>query len=290
MGAPLPVNFKGTPQAWFEQMLARMVLSGLPIGFVESDTMPTSNQGPWLKGGKEIWVWDEDTTTYVPQSLSYLTQQIWIGDKNTEPDHTKYQVWLKLDGTTFSKWSVWLGDFIGWVDQDNSIAPGSITTTELGKPCIYRDNIADGEVIASKIQNELPVNKLANGSAGQVLRTNADGATVNWETMIGAGTEHSWTNSSGDSYTESHGLGAIPKFVRCVLVCKTADIGYHVGDEVDIREAHINDGAHYTDGLVFRVTANSTSVSVGVTAGSTVWIGGSNPTTSRWKIKLYWAR
>lgn len=291
MAAPLPVNFKGTPQQWFESMLARMSLLGLPVGFIESDAMPTSNQGPWLKSGKEIWVWDEDVSTYVPQSLSFLTQQIWIGNKDTPPDATKFQIWLKTDGATFVGWAVWLGAFVGWVTQNNLLADSSVTTAMLGKPCVFRDNIGDGEVIASKIQNELPVNKLANGAADQVLRTSSDGATAAWDYVLHEGPEHAWTNSSGDSFNETHGLGYHPRYVRLVLVCKTAEIGYSVGDEVEVRQVYKNDATHYFDGLVFSVACNTTLIKVTVVAGTTVTMQpGGNPTPSKWRLKLYWAK
>jgi hypothetical protein len=67
-GAPLPQNFKGTPQQWYESILERTRIVA-PFGFstiVVGGLKPTSNQGPWLKDGITWYVWDDNAADYIP--------------------------------------------------------------------------------------------------------------------------------------------------------------------------------------------------------------------------------
>ena len=60
----------------------------------------------------------------------------------------------------------------------------------------------------------------------------------------------------------THGLGAIPQLTRVTLVCKTADGGYAVGDELDIASVIYNtpSGDYYQ--TAFYTSCNSTYVHV----------------------------
>lgn len=48
-------------------------------------------------------------------------------------------------------------------------------------------------------------------------------------------------------YTIAHGLGVIPTLVRAVLRCKTAQNGYNIGDEADVRDPWENTGGSLLD-------------------------------------------
>ncbi len=100
-GTPLPPGFKGTPQQFFETMLARMKISA-PFGivtFVSGSNKPTSNQGPWLKDGTQWWVWDDDESDYVPLDISAsVTAPYFIQEAEPTTD-TDTLVWFKTNGT-----------------------------------------------------------------------------------------------------------------------------------------------------------------------------------------------
>jgi hypothetical protein len=66
---------------------------------------------------------------------------------------------------------------------------------------------------------------------------------------------------AGNVTNAAHGLGVTPKFVRVVLVCIDPDVGYAIGDEVDIDQAGTQRSTYEYD-TVFAYHANSTYVSV----------------------------
>ena len=70
--SPLPVDFRGTVQDFFEAIVARLAILS-PVGtnfFVVGDVEPSSNVGPWLKNGKQWWVFSETEGRYVPEDIS----------------------------------------------------------------------------------------------------------------------------------------------------------------------------------------------------------------------------
>ena len=92
--------------------------------------------------------------------------------------------------------------------------------------------------------------------------------------------------SGADTQAVNHGLGAVPKQVRVVLVCTTSNLGYAVGDEVVI---HSNDTSSAQKCIA--VFANATQVG---------WVQSNTPqlpnkssgaisdiTTSSWRLKFY---
>lgn len=121
--APLPATFKGTPQDLATQMLLRMkILSPDGSSFIStSDTKPTSNVGPWLKGGTQWYVWDTTVNDYLPLDISpSFTIPYFIG--NSTPAGTNPPLWLRTSkdasdvdpthGIALS-WSLW--DGTAWV-------------------------------------------------------------------------------------------------------------------------------------------------------------------------------
>lgn len=108
-GAPLPPDFLGTPQEMFEAMLDRMLVY-FPTGqstLVTSDTEPTTNLGPWLKTGDRWYVWDEDTSRYVPINIDDSLKLIAISE--TAPATGEKPIWLQYKGTRVIRWNLWLG-------------------------------------------------------------------------------------------------------------------------------------------------------------------------------------
>lgn len=111
--APLPQDFEGSPQALFTAMIERMKIVS-PSGsatFVTGDTMPTSNVGPWLRGGTQWWVFDVDSGTYVPLDIEESEKlPFFLGptDPGT-PSGDDPLVWLKTSGNRAIEWYGWTG-------------------------------------------------------------------------------------------------------------------------------------------------------------------------------------
>lgn len=111
--APLPFDFEGTPQDLFTAMIERMSIKS-PSGvatFVTGDTMPSSNVGPWLKGGTQWWVFDVTTGTYIPLDISESERQpFFIGPANPgTPGPTDPLVWLQTSENRAVAWRAWNG-------------------------------------------------------------------------------------------------------------------------------------------------------------------------------------
>lgn len=95
---------------------------------------------------------------------------------------------------------------------------------------------------------------------------------------------------SGTTLNVAHGLGSTPEIVRFVLVCKTSESGFAVGDEVDIHAFSRDAGSR----PAFSVGGNSTNIFC--TQGDTALIRvsgkadgtiGSAITPGSWRIKGY---
>ena len=90
---------------------------------------------------------------------------------------------------------------------------------------------------------------------------------------------------------EAHGLGAAPRQCRGVLVCTATDVGYAVGDEVDLASV-----LYFGSQPAFSVWSNSTNVGMSIqgSAGPTaiyligkLGTGSTNIDKSKWSVKVY---
>lgn len=91
-------------------------------------------------------------------------------------------------------------------------------------------------------------------------------------------------------FTQAHSLGAKPKLVRIVCICTTIDVGYAVGDELDIYALRIaannfNSSAVTSDGTNITVTL------AGGAAGNEIPNKGTGVyaamTEASWSLKIY---
>lgn len=100
-GAPLQPTFNGTPQQFFEQILARTtIVSPFQLAtFWTGDTAPTSDQGPWLKGGTQWWVWSADDAAYIPLDVSQSVEPAYWAQFNT-PSSATPALWFKFDAAS----------------------------------------------------------------------------------------------------------------------------------------------------------------------------------------------
>lgn len=98
MGA-LPLNIQATPQQIADAMVRRMrIVSQQAFAlFAAGSTEPPYNVGPWVDSSTTIGIWknwDPVTGRYQPMPLDSLSLRYILS--NTEPDPTKYQLWVKL--------------------------------------------------------------------------------------------------------------------------------------------------------------------------------------------------
>lgn len=112
VAAQLPPDFSGNIQEFFEAMVERMEIQS-PQGtsfFVVGDAEPSSNVGPWLKGGTQWWVFDIDQGRYVPLDISASLNLFFIGPDNPgTPQPTDPNLWLRTFETRGIGWYGWDG-------------------------------------------------------------------------------------------------------------------------------------------------------------------------------------
>lgn len=144
--APLPTTFKGTPNDFLAAMVARMRIvspNGANFIFI-GDIEPTTNVGPWLKGGTQWFVWSDILNKYVPLDVSAsVTIPFFIG--NATPAGNSPPVWLQTTNNATDQnpngfgtpiaWYFWNGT--GWQPFD-SIPQSGPTTGRPATPTNYQ--------------------------------------------------------------------------------------------------------------------------------------------------------
>ncbi len=116
----LPAAFKGSPQELSSEMVRRMRIvspSGTNFIFIGDDE-PTSNVGPWLKGGVSWYVWDAETNRYVPLDISDSETQ-WFHVGAATPSTADPGLWLRTTVTPTAGSPV-IGNIIGWYAWDGA--------------------------------------------------------------------------------------------------------------------------------------------------------------------------
>ena len=129
----------------------------------------------------------------------------------------------------------------------------------------------EGDIDASNITGVLPV---ANGGTGSSTAPEAASAVFS-ESFESS--EQTIPASAGNVEV-THGLGSIPKIFQVVVRCKTTEMGYSTGDEVDVT----------TSGFMCSIYSNNTVI--GFTQKPSLYLShkdGSavgNITTANWKL------
>lgn len=85
-------------------------------------------------------------------------------------------------------------------------------------------------------------------------------------------------------YNQLHALGVVPKTTRVVLVCKTADLGWTPGQELEVNPAVT--GVVVSSGRLYAHVTTGTAI--GILNKATGAAG--NITPASWKLKLYFDR
>lgn len=119
MGA-IPPTFRGTPSQFANAMVRRMeIVSPQGTGFIfTGDTEPTSNVGPWLRGGTKWYVWDESINRYVPLDISD-SETIWFHIGAGTPSSSTPAVWLRTTLTP-TEANPSAGRALGWYVFDGT--------------------------------------------------------------------------------------------------------------------------------------------------------------------------
>lgn len=128
--APLPADFCGTPQDLFQAMIERMEILS-PVGtnfFVVGDIEPSSDVGPWLRGGTQWWVFSATEKRYVPLDISAsLPTLFFLQDANPgTPGTGDPLIWLRTSQDRIAGLYGWNGS--EWKASGN--IPNNGTTTQ----------------------------------------------------------------------------------------------------------------------------------------------------------------
>lgn len=138
VASPLPADFEGDPQDFFEALVERLEIQS-PVGtnfFVVGDVEPATNQGPWLKGGDRWYVFNEDEGTYVPIDITDSLPQFFVVS-STEPDAPgdgDATLWLRISGTRAIAWYFWTGT--EW-RPDGNVPPSGTTANRPSNPADF---------------------------------------------------------------------------------------------------------------------------------------------------------
>lgn len=127
-----------------------------------------------------------------------------------------------------------------------------------------------------------PVAVVTAGATPAVILTNATAVSNKFTSPAGP-------LADGSVVTAAHGLATIPSWVRCVLVCTTADCGFSPGDEVDMSSATGTDSTN----PVCSYGANSSEVFATIRKASIMQLAGNSTgtatgmTAANWSVKMY---
>lgn len=108
----IPENFEGNLQATLELFASRLIIApSVPwSSFVVGGAQPSSNVGPWLKDGIELWVWSDALATYIPQVIG--NEALKYSVSTATPDQNKYLLWADLNSPQALKYH----NGTAWVD------------------------------------------------------------------------------------------------------------------------------------------------------------------------------
>src|SRR5262245_792106 len=166
-GAPLPVDFRGTVQDLFEEMIRRLSILS-PVGtnfFVVGDVEPSSNVGPWLKNGTQWWVFSDAEGRYVPADITAsLPQLFFIQSTNPgTPGADDPVIWIRTNENRIVGLYGWNGE--EWKASGEIINNGP-TASRPGNPTDL-ERFFDTDINV-EIRWERGLWRTASGSPGDV--------------------------------------------------------------------------------------------------------------------------
>lgn len=113
--AQLPLTFEGNPNDLVQAITNRAKIvspNGANFIFI-GDIAPTTNVGPWLKGGTQWYVWSNSSNSYVPLDVSAsVTLPFFIG--NAQPAGNSPPIWLQTTANSTDQNPNGFGTPISW--------------------------------------------------------------------------------------------------------------------------------------------------------------------------------
>ncbi len=137
VSAPLPADFKGTPQEFYEALVKRLKIksaSGTSF-FVTGDIEPATNQGPWLKGGTQWYVYSQEDGGYIPLDISASTARLFTASATEppEPGEDDASIWLRTSNGRVIGWYFWNVNDSTWRPGGN-VPPSGPTSARPAGP------------------------------------------------------------------------------------------------------------------------------------------------------------
>lgn len=198
---------------------------------------------------------------------------------------------------------------VAWTDNatERAAIQNAISNLAVTKLAAGSNNTLLGTDSAGTVKFDTPANILATNSIGLALLASGgasasdilkydgsnwvkatpalnllQGATINSGVTVGA-------MGGAAVFTQAHGLGAVPKLIRVVCVCTTIDVGYAVGDELEIECVRVN-ASNFSSASVSADATNIT-VTLASAAGNEIPNKGTGVyaamTEASWNLKVY---
>lgn len=100
-----------------------------------------------------------------------------------------------------------------------------------------------------------------------------------------------FTPTAGGLLTWGHGLGGVPTRIWATIVCQTAELGYAVGDEVEVTGT-TSGGQAQGYGVLMRADATNVTARIGnvymaMMMNASTGAGGVTQTIANWKVRLW---
>lgn len=154
-------------------------------------------------------------------------------------------------------------------------------------------DLSYGQLTAGMVPNDLiTLAMLAHGTADTYIGFNGSGVPAEVTPLF----TESFTSSEiavatgNQNYSAAHGLSGVPKLVRAVLVCKTADLNYSVGDEVEFPHSSVVSFGGSSE-FTAAIGANSTDCIVnqdgGINLPNESSLTLNTITYANWRLKFY---
>lgn len=113
VSAQIPPDFSGTVQDFQRALVERLQILSTTgsTAFVVGDIEPPTDQGPWLRGGSQWWVFDPNLGRYVPLDISAsITALFTVSETEpAAPDSDDAQIWLRTKSNRVLGWYFWDG-------------------------------------------------------------------------------------------------------------------------------------------------------------------------------------
>lgn len=138
VASPLPADFRGTPQEFFEAFVERIDIQS-PVGtnfFSVGDSLPATDIGPFLLNGTQWWVWDVAFGEYVPLDISASVANLFTvsATEPPPPGAGDANIWLRTSSGRVIGWYFYTGS--AWRPGGNT-SPSGTTAQRPTDPADY---------------------------------------------------------------------------------------------------------------------------------------------------------